>query len=872
MDGPRGSAGASGDAVAVRALGADAARARSARRLLRAETGEAGLQSMVTLAAQLLATPSAEVSLVTDVRVIVAGVGALPGPVGTVTRLEDSLCSRVAAHGERLVLTDARTDPRVRESAALADERVGAYLGVPLISDDHRVVGALCVYGPEPRQWTAHEIRTLEHLAAAAAAQLEITALDAEYAAADRSQMLTAAAQAAGLGTFAWDLRTGALRWDDSLLEVFGYDHESFGGTIDAFNARVHPDDLPTVSAALDAAIAACGIYEAEFRVRRPDGTVRWLSARGQAVAGADGDAEHLIGVTTDTTALRAGEQRVREVLEDMTVGYYHLDADWRFTYVNAEAERILSSAREDLLGGVVWDLFPAAVGTGFEEHYRAVARTGRTVVFDAYYPAPLDGWYELRAVAERGGVAVYFTDVTERRNALAAAEQARASSALLAAVATDLAELLDPVQALQAVLPHLVPSLADFAIASLLDEGHSPWAQRLHDVAALHVDPRMQPVLDEFRALRVPALAPRSSVARALAGTQPVVHTGIPEPGSVLQDGPAQELLGRLAPHTSVVVPLRGRGHTRGLITLARTAARGEFSPREMTTLRDVMAQVGLALDNAHLHAARRHLAEELQRSLLTELPEPDHLHLVARYAPAASGAAQIGGDWYDAFLVRDGSTCLVIGDVTGHDLRAAVTMAQVRNVLRGGAHAVVQPPALILSSLDWAMHDLAVGAFSTAIVAKIEQTPELAEQGLRLLRWASAGHLPPVLLHPDGHAELLTRPADLLLGMRAHTTRHDHTQVIHPESTLLLYTDGLVERRGESLTVGLERLRRHVETLAGLPLDELCDRLVADLAADSEDDVALLAVRAHREDRPRPAEAGPRRLPGDPTHHLDT
>lgn len=467
----------------------------------------------------------------------------------------------------------------------------------------------------------------------------------------------------------------------------------------------------------------------------------------------------------------------------------------------------------------------------------------------------------------ERGGVAVYFTDVTDRRNALATAERARTRSELLAALAGDLAELLDPVQALEAVLPHVVPSLADFAVASLLDEGHGPWAQRIHDVAALHADPALHAVLEEYRTLRVPSLTATSLVARAVSTGRSVTHTGVPDAGTALTGGRAHDLLARLAPHTTVVLPLRGRGHTRGLLTLARGAERGAFGADDVTALRDVVAQVGLALDNAHLHAARRHLAEELQRSLLTELPEPDHLHLVARYAPAATGAAQIGGDWYDAFVVRDGSTCLVIGDIAGHDLRAAVTMAQVRNVLRGGAHALVQPPAQILSSLDWAMRDLAIDAFSTAILGKIEQTPELAAQGLRLLRWSNAGHLPPLLLHPDGRAELLTRPADLLLGMRAHPERHDHTQVISPESTLLLYTDGLVERRGESLTIGLERLRRHVESLADLPLEQLCDRLVADLAADSEDDVALLAVRAHREDRPRPATAGPSTLPGD--HH---
>ncbi|WP_251150455.1 SpoIIE family protein phosphatase [Cellulosimicrobium sp. Marseille-Q4280] len=685
-----------------------------------------------------------------------------------------------------------------------------------------------------------------------------------DHADVDRPALLAAAARAAGLGTFQWDLVTGALRWDAALLDVFGYDEQTFGGTIDAFNARVHPDDVRPVTAALDRAIATCGVYEAEFRVVRPDGTTRWLTARGRALAGPSGAAEQVVGVTTDTTALRAGEERVQQILEDMTVGYYWLDPEWRFGYVNAEAERILGSPREHLLGGVVWDLFPAASGSTFGDGYREVARTGVPVVFDAYYPAPLDGWYEVRAVPERGGVAAYFTEITERRRALELAERAQARSALLAAVAADLAETLDPVKALEAVLPHLVPGVADFAIASTLDEGPAPWKQRLHDVAALHADPAAQPVLDRYRAIRVPALSPSSLIAETLAGAPHALRSGTPRPGDLVEEGPAHDLLVSLAPHAFVVMPLRGRGHVRGLITLVRGAERGDFTQPDLAALRDVMAQIGLALDNAHLHAVQRDLAEELQRSLLTPLPEPDHLHLVARYAPATSGA-QIGGDWYDAFLVRDGSTCLVIGDVTGHDLRAAVSMAQVRNLLRGGAHAVIEPPAAILASLDWAMHDLAVGTISTGILARVEQPEDLEERDLRRLRWSSAGHLPPLLIHPDGTAELLHRRADLPLGVRVHTDRQDHTQLIRPGSTVLLYTDGLVERRGESLLVGLERLRSAAESLGGLTLDELCDGLIADLAPTREDDIALLALRAFTAEAPRPPEAGPEVLPED-------
>ncbi|GIG40717.1 SpoIIE family protein phosphatase [Cellulomonas phragmiteti] len=685
-----------------------------------------------------------------------------------------------------------------------------------------------------------------------------------------RLALLDSAAQAAGLGTFEWDLTTGELRWDATLLEVFGYDEDTFGGTIASFDARLHPGDLASTSAAIDRAIATCGVYEAEFRVQRPDGTTRWLTARGRALPDASGRATHLIGVTTDTTALRERDLYVQQILEDMSTGYYWVDADWRFGYVNAEAEVLLARTRTELLGGVIWDLFPAAVGTVFEERYREVARTGEPQSFDAYYPAPLDGWYEVRAIAERGGVAAYFTDITQRRRALELAEQGRSRSELLAGVAAVLADAVDPAQALEAVLPHLVPDVADFAIASLLDEGTGPWRPRLHDVAARHADPAMQPVLDAYRALRVPALARTSLVAEVLATSRPALRFGSPPLEDIVHAGPARDLLEQLAPDTLMVLPLRGRGRTRGVVTLARGAARDGFTDADVTALRDVTAQMGLALDNAHLHAARRDLAEELQRSLLTELPEPDHLQLAARYVPASTGT-QIGGDWYDAFLLRDGCTCLVIGDVTGHDLQAAVKMAQIRNVLRGGAHAVEQPPAAILSAFDWAAHDLAIGAFSTAVLARLEQPTELAEQGMRLLRWSNAGHLPPLLVQPDGQAELLWRPSDLLLGLRARTVRHDHTQLIAPGATVLLYTDGLVERRGERLATSVERLRALGGRLAHLPLEELCDAILEELAPSHEDDVALLAVRAFPEDEPRPPEAGPELVP-DEQGHLST
>ena len=260
--------------------------------------------------------------------------------------------------------------------------------------------------------------------------------------------------------------------------------------------------------------------------------------------------------------------------------------------------------------------------------------------------------------------------------------------------------------------------------------------------------------------------------------------------------------------------------------------------------------------------HAAVQGMAEALQRSLLTEPPEPDHLEVAVRYVPAAS-EAQVGGDWYDAFLLGDGRTTLVIGDVTGHDRYAAAAMAQVRNVLRGVAHCRQGFPAAVLSALDRAMCDLAGDTLATAVLATVEQGPDDAERGVRLLRWSNAGHPPPLLIAPDGAVTVLEREPDLLLGLDPSAPRTDHTQELRPGATVLFYTDGLIERRDASLDDGTAWLVGAVARWAHLPLEELCDRLLGELAGAVEDDVALLAVRAHPEDRPCPAEAGEVRLP---------
>ncbi|SFF59446.1 PP2C family protein-serine/threonine phosphatase [Blastococcus tunisiensis] len=260
---------------------------------------------------------------------------------------------------------------------------------------------------------------------------------------------------------------------------------------------------------------------------------------------------------------------------------------------------------------------------------------------------------------------------------------------------------------------------------------------------------------------------------------------------------------------------------------------------------------------------AASRALADRLQQALLTPPPEPDHLHVAVRYQ-AAGHEAQVGGDWYDAFLQPDGATMVAIGDVVGHGSAAAAAMGQLRGLLRALAYDNDESPAATLRRVDRAARGLAVSSLATAILARVERHRDVPVAGRRLVRWSNAGHVAPLLVDPDGTSRVLATPPDLMLGVDPDSPRRDHTVDLDDGQTLLLVTDGLVERRGSDLDEGLARLQEALRDVGGQPLDYLLDAVLARLVPGAgEDDVAVVAVRAYPEGRPRPAEAGPNRLP---------
>jgi PAS domain S-box-containing protein len=415
---------------------------------------------------------------------------------------------------------------------------------------------------------------------------------------------------------------------------------------------------------------------------------------------------------------------------------------------------------------------------------------------------------------------------------------------ALLAATTTQLTSTLDVDEALRRLVTLVMPRLADWVIIDLITERDEVWRTVVveADGTALvrhdELQGPMPPVPEESpmplsRALR--------GVASTLAGPQ--TYQGPPDSGIAVEQ---RRLFDATGIHSAAIAPIRSTRAVLGALTLGRAKQDGNFNTVDLPLIEDIARRAGLALDNARLYQRQRKVAETMQNHLLPQMPRVPGLQMTVRYLPAPD-ASQVGGDWYDAFSLSDGSTALAVGDVVGHDLEAAAGMAQVRNMLRAYAWALPEPPSRIVDRLDEAVMHITDVAMATLILAKVEE----ADEGRWKLTWTNAGHPPPLLISHDGLAEYLTDGHGILLGTGARRPRADATVLLPPGSTLVLYTDGLIEEPGHTLDQGLHRLRQHAAALAHRPLASFTDQLLRRVRpAANDDDVALLAVRAPTRD----------------------
>ncbi|WDO04333.1 SpoIIE family protein phosphatase [Streptomyces murinus] len=396
--------------------------------------------------------------------------------------------------------------------------------------------------------------------------------------------------------------------------------------------------------------------------------------------------------------------------------------------------------------------------------------------------------------------------------------------------------ELLDAERAARAEAENarrLLTFLADASASLNASLDHEDILRRLPKLLvpeyARHVDVWL--VDDE----RTPP-AERAAAAVTAARTGRPQHAA-PRPGGLpgVDDLPASVL----SPDRPLLCLPLGARTVQGVLTLSAPGER--FAPDTAVMLLELARRAGIALDNARQYEQHRDVAEALQRAQLTELPDTPGLALAARYLPATHGL-NIGGDWYDAFPGPDGSVLAVIGDVTGHGLRAAVIMGQLRTALR--AYAVEgNGPARILTLLHRMLRHQQPELYATCAIARF--TP--GEPGVV---WAAAGHPPALVRGPGGEVRVLDAKPGIMLGVPVPHEYEEHHEELPAGATLALYTDGLVERRSAGIDAGIERLADALGTLGAAELEQLdaaADALLRPMLRDSEhdDDICLLLCR---------------------------
>ena len=407
--------------------------------------------------------------------------------------------------------------------------------------------------------------------------------------------------------------------------------------------------------------------------------------------------------------------------------------------------------------------------------------------------------------------------------------------------------DTLDPVQTAAALCTALVPRFADFADVQLLESivsdqelppltpDESPATVR---VAVSHDDAygRWDELTPRGETLRLPEATPfTQSLMTGRSVSVPRISERFARRVAPVFAGRDPRPL--LQSRALLVSPLIARGTALGNLTLLRRPDRPAFDEREIAMVEELCRRTAVCVDNGRLYQRESRAAEELQKTMLPDAPPVvAGAQICYRYVPA-NEAVRVGGDWFDAIPLPGGRLALVVGDVMGHGLTSAAIMGQFRTAVRTLA-AQDLPPGQLLRQLDDLACRLGDDYIATCVYVVYDPVA-------RRCQVANAGHLPPVLVSPSGKSELLDVPSGAPIGVGGVAFETAEFEV-EDDSQFVLCTDGLVERRGQAIDVGLAALR---EYLSGppQPLERVCETLIEGFGANGrhDDDIALLAVR---------------------------
>ncbi|MEA2379918.1 MAG: hypothetical protein QOD13_3825 [Thermoleophilaceae bacterium] len=539
---------------------------------------------------------------------------------------------------------------------------------------------------------------------------------------------------------------------------------------------------------------------------------------------------------------LRESEARTRFVLDAAPDAFVTLDAEGVIRGWNRAAERIFGWTAEEAIGQSMRTLVTPEEFRDRHDERRQALVDSEGYVEPAHFEVELQRRDGSRFPAEstvskvdvRGEIllAGFIRDVTDRRRqqdereALLREQAARAEAERIAEMVSGMQLLVDAALAhrtLDDILVDLVARVravldADAAVIYLAAD------QALTLAAASDGMPDDQP--------HEPLPFGEGFAGRVAAERQ----------AALVQDPSVDELpypaLGELGIDSQIGLPLLAEGEVTGVLVVCAAEPR-HFTADDVNLLRLAADRVALAVDHARVYEREHKIAETLQRSLLPErLPQLPGLSVAARYLPAAA-EAEVGGDWYDVLPTPNGGVGLVMGDVAGKGLTAASMVGRLRSALRAYALEGHAPERVVeqLNRLIWTEED--ESQMATLIYVVVD--PAAGE-----LRWVNAGHPPPLLLSDGGGPQFLEGGSSVPLGVLPFPDFSEVSMPIDQGSTVVLYTDGLVERPGENIDLGLARLADVVRGASTDP-QQLCDRVLRELVPGgaAPDDVALLTLR---------------------------
>ncbi|MFG1805256.1 SpoIIE family protein phosphatase [Streptomyces sp. NPDC049040] len=565
-----------------------------------------------------------------------------------------------------------------------------------------------------------------------------------------------------------------------------------------------------------------------------------------------------------DDPPVDAGAWALSALLNGTTAGVAVLDADLRYVYVNPALARMNGLDAAAHIGRTVAEIVPG-VDTGIEILHRVLA-DGRTRELVSRGHTRADSPHRVRVWRgsyhrledEQGrvrGVGAVVFEVTAEYEAQAELERARERLQLLDAAAVRIGRTLEIDRTCQELCDLLVEVIADVATVEQLAvngaEGGRPppdGTVRLRR-AAMVAKSWLREAVQQFGVSGdYVDYQPGSAIPRCLETGSSMTYN-VPADADLSRSAPNAERVAAYRAaglHSALVVPLAARGEQIGTVTLIRAGSSPPFAEEDVSVAEALADRAAISMDNARRYSREHGIAVELQRALLAGpgAPHPE-IDVATRYLPA--GATDlVGGDWFDTLALPGRINLLAMGDVMGHGVEAAVEMSHYRSMLRVVA-GEDDPPDRILRRMDRLLAAAGTERPATCLLA-------LADPVRGGCWFANAGHLPPAVVGRDGRIRLLDVPPGPPLGADLGGQFEAVYVRWPPGETLLLYTDGLVERRNEDIDTSLARLAGVRLPHAAGPLDALLARLVHRLAPSAvEDDVAVLAARARPPSAPR-------------------